>query len=84
MNMNGGMMSFKHLFPKQGEEFTADVNLNIGESVNDNIITNNIYKVPGNTYLRQFKQQQIGKGENKTLFFSLIIQSLFQLTQKLK
>ncbi|MGB3008351.1 MAG: outer membrane beta-barrel family protein [Chitinophagaceae bacterium] len=67
MNMNGGMMSFKHLFPKQGEEFTADVNLNIGESVNDNIITNNIYKVPGNTYLRQFKQQQIGKGENKNL-----------------
>ncbi len=67
MNMNGGSLNYKHNFPKQGEELTADANLHIGESSTQNIITNSKYKVPGNTLLGTMKQQQIGKGENKNL-----------------
>jgi outer membrane receptor protein involved in Fe transport len=67
MNMNGGMLSFKHNFPKQGEELTADATYNVGESSSQNIISSSTYKYPANTFLGSNKQQQNGKGENKNL-----------------
>ncbi len=67
MNMNGGSISFKHNFPKQGEELTADVNYNIGMSSSENIISTSKYKVPDNSLYGTSKQQQNGRGENKNL-----------------
>jgi outer membrane receptor protein involved in Fe transport len=67
MNMNGGSIGFKHNFPKQGEELTADVTYNVGSSSSENVITTDKYKVPGNTLYGSSKQQQNGGGENKNL-----------------
>jgi outer membrane receptor protein involved in Fe transport len=66
-NNNGLSLSFKHNFPKQGEELTADVNYNNSNSSNENVITTNYYKLPGNTFTNAFKQQQNGKGGNDNL-----------------
>lgn len=65
---NGGIaLSFKHNFPKQGEEWTADVTYNSSTNENDNIVSTDYFKLPGNTFLNQFKQQQKGNGANKNL-----------------
>jgi len=67
MNNIGAALSFKHNFPKQGEEFTADVNYNKGSNNTENIISTNYYKMPNYEYNNSFKQQQNGKGENQNL-----------------
>ena len=66
-NNTGGSLSFKHNFPKQGEELTSDVNYNRSNNSNQNIISTNYYKLPGNTFTNAFKQQQNGKGNNENL-----------------
>jgi outer membrane receptor protein involved in Fe transport len=71
MNMNGATVGFKHNFPKQGEEFTADVNLNIGKSMSQNVITSNTYKYPSNSFLGANKQQQNGDGKNVNIVAQL-------------
>lgn len=63
----GTMLSYKHLFPKQGEELTADVTYNKSRNSSINLISNDYYKVPGNTYLSTFKQQQDGSGQNENM-----------------
>ncbi len=63
-NNNGLSLSFKHNFPKQGEELTADVNYNHSENNNNNIITTDYFKVPGYSFLNSNKQQQAGAGSN--------------------
>jgi outer membrane receptor protein involved in Fe transport len=64
---SGALLSFKHNFPKQGEELTADVNYNRSNNANENVIGTDYYKIPGNTYLNTFKQQQNGKGNNENI-----------------
>ncbi len=49
-NNSGASLSFKHNFPKQGEEFTADVNYNRSKNNNQNIIGTDYYKLPGKTF----------------------------------
>lgn len=66
-NNNGVALSFKHNFPKQGEELTADVNFNHSDNKNDNIISTDYFAVPGYTFLKQNKQQQLGAGSNDNL-----------------
>lgn len=66
-NHNGAMISFKHLFPRQGEEWTFDVNFNSSKNKNLNAISTDYYKVPGNTYLNSFRQQQDGNGTNQNI-----------------
>lgn len=66
-NNNGGALSFKHNFPKQGEELTADVNFNHSNNRNDNIISTDYFNVPGYTYVKQNKQQQKGSGSSDNL-----------------
>ena len=66
-NNSGATLSFKHNFPKQGEELTADVNYNRSKNNNQNIIGTDYYKFPGNTFTNSFKQQQNGKGNNENL-----------------
>lgn len=66
-NNSGASLSFKHNFPKQGEEFTIDANYNKSKNDNQNIITTNYYKLPGNVFTNSFKQQQNGSGNNENI-----------------
>lgn len=82
MNFKGGQISFKHNFPKQGEEFTADITYNEGSSSTLNVISTGVFKIPGNASLGANKQQQNGVGNNN----NLVIQSDYTkpLTEKSK
>lgn len=71
MNFKGGQISFKHNFPKQGEELTADVTYNEGSSSTLNTINTSVYKSLLSSFVNLNKQQQAGVGENK----NLVIQS---------
>ncbi|GGA83130.1 TonB-dependent receptor [Puia dinghuensis] len=64
-NNHGAMLSFKHTFPRSGEEWTADVNYSQGSNDNLNLITSNIYNVKGGPLSGVFEQQQVGNGNNK-------------------
>lgn len=66
-NNGGAMLSFKHNFPKPGEEFTADINYNKSKNDNENLITTNYYKLPENSLSGNFKQQQLGNGGNENI-----------------
>ena len=66
-NNSGAMLSFKHNFPKQGEELTADVNYNRSKNSNLNNISTDYYKLPGNTFNNSFKQRQDGSGNNENI-----------------
>src|SRR6185312_6342738 len=46
-NNHGGMLSYKHTFPKSGEELDADVNYSQGTNDNHNLIGSNIYDIKG-------------------------------------
>jgi outer membrane receptor protein involved in Fe transport len=58
----GGMISFKHLFPKAGREWTADFNFNKSVNENENLVTNNNYNQPGGVLTRSFRQLLNGGG----------------------
>jgi outer membrane receptor protein involved in Fe transport len=66
-NNSGASLSFKHNFPKQGEELTADVNYNRSKNSNQNNISTDYYKVPVNTFNYNASQQQKGNGNNENL-----------------
>lgn len=81
-NNAGVSLSFKHLFPKQGEELTADVNYNYSKNNNNNSINTDYYSVPANNLLSSFDQQQLGNGSNQ----NVVIQTDYTkpLTEKSK
>lgn len=64
-NNHGGMLSFKHTFPKAGEEWTADANYSQGTNDNFNQILSEIHPVKGGNNFYDYKQQQVGNGINK-------------------
>ncbi len=64
---SGAQVSFKHLFPKAGHEWTADVNFNKGRSNNENLIRTDYFQMPGKVFDRMYRQQQIGNSENENL-----------------
>ena len=64
-NNHGGMLSFKHTFPKSGEEWTADVNYSQGTNDNDNPIASQIHLIKDGPLSSVYNQQQIGNGTNK-------------------
>lgn len=76
----GLQLSFKHNFPKSGQELTADVTYNKGTNTNINTITTNYYT--GSTANDQYIQRQNGSGDNK----NIIIQSDYTnpITDKMK
>jgi len=55
-NNHGAMLSFKHTFPRSGEELSADINYSQGSNDNYNLVK----LTPGS-----WQQQQIGNGDNK-------------------
>ena len=61
----GGMLSYKHTFPKEGEEWTANANYSKGTNSNNNFINSNYYDVKGGTLSSNYQQQQIGSGTNE-------------------
>ena len=64
----GSQLSFKHNFPKAGNEWTADVTYNKGRNNNDNLISSGFYGLqPEKSFDRSYTQQQIGSGENENL-----------------
>lgn len=69
----GGQVGYKHLFPKAGREWTADLNYNSSKNNNETLISTNYYSVPQNTLLSSYAQQQKTLGNNK----SVVIQSDF-------
>jgi len=56
----GTQLSYKHNFPKNGQEFTADVTYNLGKNDNTNVITTNYYTLPGNVFSNSYLQRQDG------------------------
>jgi outer membrane receptor protein involved in Fe transport len=64
-NNHGALLSFKHTFPKSGEEWSADVNYSQGTNNNNNPIISNIFDVKGGALSSIYQQLQIGNGTNK-------------------
>lgn len=65
----GASLSFKHNFPRQGEELTADMNYNSSKNNSSNEISNNYFSVPGNSLIGTAKQLQEGKGGFENMVF---------------
>ncbi|HLX92735.1 MAG TPA: outer membrane beta-barrel protein [Puia sp.] len=64
-NNHGAMLSYKHNFPRSGEELTANANYSKGTNQNDNLITSNIYEYKGGGLTSIYTQQQLGTGDNE-------------------
>jgi outer membrane receptor protein involved in Fe transport len=64
-NNKNGMLSYKHTFPRAGEELTANANYSKGTNSNNNFIASNIYDQKGGTSMSKYNQQQIGSGDNQ-------------------
>ncbi len=69
-NAHGLQFAFKHLFPKEGENITADLNYFAGKNENNALyITNYLTGAPGSA-VGHFQQQKVdGNGNNK--FFTV-------------
>jgi outer membrane receptor protein involved in Fe transport len=60
------MLSYKHTFPRSGEELTADLNYSKGTNTNNNLVNSDIYDVKGDpNSLHYFNQKQVGSGSNE-------------------
>ena len=81
-NNHGAMLSFKHTFPKSGEEWTADVNYSQGTNDNLNLIQSEIHDVKEGPLSGTFQQQQTGNGTNK--FFTAQTDYTLPLGEKSK
>ncbi len=64
-NNHGGMLSFKHTFPRSGEEWTADANYSKGTNANNNTTNSTIYPVLGDPASYPYNQGQLGSGTNE-------------------
>lgn len=65
----GSTVSFKHLFPKAGQEFTTDVTFNRSRNNNTAFINTDYYNSanPGLNPDRSFRQQQLIEGSNNNM-----------------
>ncbi len=67
-NANGLQFGVKHLFPKEGETLTADLNYFSGKSENNALYVTDFYSDgPGSTITGQEQQKVLGNGTNKFL-----------------
>ena len=60
-----GMLSFKHNFPRSGENWTADVNYAHGQTTSVNQISSYLYEIPGEPLSSIYQQQQNASGDNE-------------------
>lgn len=79
---SGSSLSYKHLFPKAGKEWTADVNYNSSKNNNDNLIRTDSLDLNTKVVRKTSSQRQVGTGSND----NLVIQTDFvnPLTEKSK
>ena len=63
----GGMLSFKHNFAKAGKEWTADINYNRSNNLNNNEINTTDYFSQGGAVKNEFRQLMEGAGRNEFL-----------------
>jgi ferric enterobactin receptor len=68
-NAYGATAGFKYLFPKQGEELTADANLFSGRSNSSALYNTDLYSNTGGTKTGNIQQQILGSGTNR--FFTI-------------
>ena len=66
-NAHGLQGGFKYLFPKQGEELTADVNFFSGKNESNSLYNTDIYSSYGGQKSGIIKQQILGGGANQFL-----------------
>ncbi|HVS96431.1 MAG TPA: outer membrane beta-barrel protein [Puia sp.] len=64
-NNHGVSLSFKHNFPRAGEEWTADANYSQGGNNNTNLVTSNTHDVNGGPITSVYQQKQLGNSNNK-------------------
>ncbi|MCX8019530.1 MAG: TonB-dependent receptor [Chitinophagaceae bacterium] len=67
----GTMLSFKHLFPQNGHELTADITYNFARSNNFNRIKTDSLDFVSKNILKSYSQQQQGKGSNENIVFQV-------------
>ena len=73
----GGQALYKYLFPKEGKEWTADVNYNASNSDNEGFFNTTYINLPLET-----RQKQLGSGSNE--FFTAQTDFTNPLTDKIK
>lgn len=66
-NAHGLQLGMKHLFPKQGEELTADMNFFSGKNGGDNTYITNYYTAQNGTKSGDYQQHLISSGANQFL-----------------
>jgi ferric enterobactin receptor len=66
-NANGLQLGMKHIFPKEGEELTADLNYFSGKNEGNNLYVTDYFTSQGGTKTGNFQQQLINSGTNKFL-----------------
>src|SRR5450432_145680 len=67
-NASGLQAGFKHLFPKEGETWTADLNYFSGKNSNDALYSTDYFvNGKGSSIAGNSQQQTIGQGNNKFL-----------------
>jgi outer membrane receptor protein involved in Fe transport len=64
MRNYGAQIAFKHLFPKEGRELTADVNFNGIRFTWDSRYITNYYNTNGTATAPDYLQRQFNKGQN--------------------
>lgn len=65
----GGSISFKHNFPKAGQELTADINYRGRSGPNDNLVTTQFFNPDLTTIKNTYQQRQLGDGDNNRFVF---------------
>ena len=63
-NNHGGQLSYKHNFPKSGEELSANANLSTGTNHSNNLVSSNIHFQKDGPVSSVYNQQQISSGNN--------------------
>jgi outer membrane receptor protein involved in Fe transport/uncharacterized protein YdeI (BOF family) len=65
----GSTLSYKHNFPRVGQELTADVTYNASENSNVNLIRTDSLDMATHNVVKSSSQQQNGKGSNQNFVF---------------
>lgn len=69
-DMAGGSFGIKHLFPKAGQEWTFDANINASRNSNDNVYDAGYFSDPGRTQeIASIRQRLAGSGRNNFYTF---------------
>jgi outer membrane receptor protein involved in Fe transport len=60
-----GMLSFKHNFPRSGENWTSDINYTHGQTTSVNQTSSYQFDIPGGPLSSVYRQQQNSSGDNE-------------------